>query len=135
MLSLCQFYQEVFPILFLKPMNLEDARKEYDFLKATPSEQGFCNDYDETSYEDFISAEIPKCLAIAPAERRKGSGTRGLQLTLEACKQLLPPEEQKAYLSCDRDNLGSLGVMLHNGGYIHHSDDQEHYVRIPLYRN
>ncbi len=52
-------------MLYLKPMNLDDAQKEYDFLKATPSEHGFCNDYDETSYEDFVAVEIPKRLAIA----------------------------------------------------------------------
>ncbi len=168
-------------MLYLKPMNLDDAQKEYDFLKATPSEHGFSNNYDETSYEDFVAVEIPKRLAIAqgqnvpaglvldtyfflwdddrivglfkvrhhlndglrqgaghigyaiaPQERRKGYATRGLQLALEACKHLLPPEEQEVYLSCAKDNPGSLGAMLRNGAYIHHSDDQDHYTRIPL---
>lgn len=168
-------------MLYLKPFNREDCQKEFEFFKNTPSENGFMNDYDNTSYEDFVNFDIPKRLnsangvnvpnglvpdtyyflwnddrivglfkvrhylndalrnsaghigyAITPSERRKGYAEKGLQLAIEECKKILPPEETEIYLSCRRDNEASLKTMLKNGAYIHHSDDKEHYTRIKI---
>lgn len=69
---------------------------------------------------------------IHPAHRRKGYGTKGIALVIDQLKALPEFQDNEVYLSCDRDNTPSLRVMLNNGGYIHHSDDKEHYVRIPV---
>lgn len=60
--------------------------------------------------------------------RGKGYGTEGLRLTLQIAKNIIP--EEKIYLRVNRDNPASLHVMLKNGGYIHHEDDEKYYVRI-----
>ena len=65
---------------------------------------------------------------IAPEFRRKGYGTKGLQMLLEIAKKAVPEDE--IYLRVDRDNSASLKVMLNNNGYIHHEDENKYYVRI-----
>ena len=60
--------------------------------------------------------------------RGKGCGKEGLRLTLEIAREIIPEDE--IYLRVNRDNHASLRVMLHNGGYIHHEDEQKYYVRI-----
>ncbi len=72
--------------------------------------------------------------AIHPAFRGLGYGARGLELAVEECKQLLPPEETELYLSCKKANPASLRVMMKHGAYLHHSDRQSYYLRIPLDR-
>lgn len=69
---------------------------------------------------------------IHPAHRRKGYGTHGLKLVIQLLKTLPEFTDSEVYLACSQDNLASLKVMLNNGGYIHHSDAAEHYVRIPV---
>lgn len=69
---------------------------------------------------------------ILPEERRKGYGTKGLALAIEQLISLPAFTDEEVYLSCSRGNPASLKVMLNNGGYIHHTDDEEHYVRIPV---
>ncbi|MCD8085873.1 MAG: GNAT family N-acetyltransferase [Clostridiales bacterium] len=72
--------------------------------------------------------------AVHPAFRGRGYATRGLELAVEECKRLLPPEETELYLSCSKANPASLRVMLKNGAYLHHYDRQNYYLRIPLNR-
>ena len=60
--------------------------------------------------------------------RGRGYGKEGLKLTLELARRIIPEDE--IYLRVNRDNHASLRVMLHNGGYIHHEDEQKYYVRI-----
>ena len=38
--------------------------------------------------------------------------------------------EDEIYLRVNKNNPASLKVMLHNGGYIEHEDEQKYYVRI-----
>ena len=65
---------------------------------------------------------------IAPEFRGRGYARRGLALLIDEIKERIPEEE--IYLRVNRDNPASLSVILANGGYIHHSDDKHHYVRI-----
>lgn len=67
-----------------------------------------------------------------PAHRRKGYGAEGLRLTIELLKSLPEFQDDEVYLSCNLHNEASLRTMLRNGGYIHHSDSEEHYVRIKV---
>jgi len=60
--------------------------------------------------------------------RGKGYGKEGLRLTLEQARQIIPEDE--IYLRVNKDNPASLHVMLYNGGYIEHEDDEKYYVRI-----
>jgi len=60
--------------------------------------------------------------------RGKGYGKEGLRLVLQIAGTIIPEDE--IYLRVNKDNLASLNVMLHNGGYIEHEDEQKYYVRI-----
>jgi len=67
---------------------------------------------------------------IAPEYRGKGYATLGLALLIGEIRDRIPEDE--IYLRVNRDNPASLRVMLANGGYIHHSDEKCHYVRIKI---
>lgn len=60
--------------------------------------------------------------------RGSGYGKEGLRQALQIARTIVPEEE--IYLRVNKDNLASLKVMLHNGGYIEHEDEQKYYVRI-----
>ena len=60
--------------------------------------------------------------------RGKGYGKEGLRLTLQVARNIIPEDE--IYLRLNRDNIASLKVMLHNGGYIVGEDEAKYYVRI-----
>lgn len=62
--------------------------------------------------------------------RGKGYAAKGLAMTIEKAKGII--KEDEIYMSVDIDNPVSLAVMLKNGAYIHHSDENEHYTRIKL---
>ena len=64
--------------------------------------------------------------------RGRGLGKAGLKLMLEIAAPLI--EEDEAYLAVKKTNPASLHVMLANGAYIHHEDEEEYYTRIPLKR-
>lgn len=50
-------------MIYLKEANVEDAEKEYQFLKDTPpDENGFENKYYGLAYEDFINLALPKII-------------------------------------------------------------------------
>ena len=66
---------------------------------------------------------------IDPEYRGRGYATEGLRLALEEARKIVPEDE--IYLRVDRDNPASLRVMMKNGGYLHHEDEQKYYVRIP----
>ena len=65
---------------------------------------------------------------IAPCYRGNGFGTKGLGLIADIARNVVPEDE--IYLRVHRNNPASLKVMLKNGGYIHHEDDQSYFVRI-----
>ena len=50
---------------------------------------------------------------VRPSERCKGYATKMLALALEKCRDL---GIEKALVSCDRDNIGSVKTILKNGG-------------------
>ena len=52
---------------------------------------------------------------IHPQERRKGYGTLILKLTLEKARE---KGISRVLLTCDTDNLGSVGVIRNNGGVL-----------------
>ena len=60
--------------------------------------------------------------------RGKGYGKEGLCLALQIARTIIPEDE--IYLRVNKNNPASLRVMLHNGGYIEHEDEQKYYVRI-----
>ena len=64
--------------------------------------------------------------------RGRGLGKAGLRLMLDIAAPLL--DEDEAYLSLNKTNPASLHVMLANGAYIHHEDEEKYYTRIPLKR-
>ena len=64
--------------------------------------------------------------------RGRGLGKAGLRLMLVIAAPLL--DEDEAYLSLNKTNPASLHVMLANGAYIHHEDEEKYYTRIPLKR-
>ena len=64
--------------------------------------------------------------------RGRGLGKAGLALMLDIAAPLI--DEEEASLSVHKSNLASLHVMLANGAYIHHEDEEEYYTRIPLKR-
>ncbi len=50
-------------MIYLKKANLEDAKKQYEFLKDTPEdENGFLNKYYSYSYEDFVDFALPEMI-------------------------------------------------------------------------
>lgn len=69
---------------------------------------------------------------ISPKYRRKGYATKGLALTLEEAKKL---GIEEAYLSCWKENTGSLKAQQKNGAVIYREDDKEYYTRISIKRS
>lgn len=67
--------------------------------------------------------------AISSKHRQKGYATKGLALVLEKAREIGIDE---AYLSVNKDNIGSLKAQFKNGAKIHHEDDKEYYTRIQL---
>lgn len=50
-------------MIYLKEANLEDAEKEYQFLRDTPSyENGFENKYYGFLYKDFVNKALPEII-------------------------------------------------------------------------
>lgn len=47
---------------------------------------------------------------------------------MEKAKEMVPEDE--IYLRVNKNNLPSLKVMLHNGGYIKGEDNEKYYVRV-----
>ena len=65
---------------------------------------------------------------IGQEYRGKGYAAKGLRLLLEETKDSLPEDE--FYIRAHKDNIASQKTVLKNGGYIHHSDDSNVYMRI-----
>ena len=68
--------------------------------------------------------------SIREGFRGKGYATTGLRLKVEKAAKIIP--ENEIYLRVNKNNPASLRVMLKNGGYIHHEDQYQYYVRIKL---
>ena len=52
---------------------------------------------------------------IRPSERRKGYATKILELALREAKKLDIP---RAFITCDKENIGSQKTILHNNGKL-----------------
>ncbi|AYC30472.1 GNAT family N-acetyltransferase [Paenisporosarcina cavernae] len=50
---------------------------------------------------------------VRPSERKKGYGSKILRESLKICKE---EGLDHVLITCDKDNLGSAGVILNNGG-------------------
>ena len=57
--------------------------------------------------------------------RGKGYGTKGLKLTLELARQIVPEEE--IYLRVLKNNIPSFKAISNNGAYVV-DEDEEHYL-------
>lgn len=170
-------------MLYLKEMNLEDAKPQWDFFQSWNDENGVENQFYGMSFEDFVKDGIPKRINIAqgknlpegyvpgtycflydsdvgenqvigfynirhflndslfngsghigylihPEFRKKGYGTKGLELAIEKLKTMPDFVEEEIFLRCFKSNEASLKIMLKNGGYLHHENDEYNYVRI-----
>lgn len=69
---------------------------------------------------------------ISKEYRGLGFGTIGLGLAIKKLIKKKDFNDKEIYLSCHKDNYASLRIMIKNGGYIHHSDEENHYVRIKV---
>ena len=60
--------------------------------------------------------------------RGKGYGTKGLALTLELARNIVPEEE--IYLRVQKNNIPSFKAICKNGAYIAGEDDMHYLMRI-----
>lgn len=60
--------------------------------------------------------------------RGRGYGNKGLGLLLKHAKDVIP--ESEVYLRVNKDNPASLRVILKNGAYIDHEDENKYYLKI-----
>ena len=70
--------------------------------------------------------------AIHPKFRNRGYASKGLGLAIKKLIKMNDFKEDEVYLSCDKNNVSSLKVMLNNNGYIINEDEKEYYVRIKV---
>ncbi len=67
---------------------------------------------------------------IRPSERKKGYGTKIIELALEECKKL---GMQKVLIICDKSNVGSAKSILNNGGVLENECTDENGTVIQRY--
>ena len=60
--------------------------------------------------------------------RGKGYGTKGLALTLDLARKIVPEDE--IYLRVLKTNVPSLRAIMHNGAYIVGEDDDHYLLRV-----
>lgn len=60
--------------------------------------------------------------------RGRGYGTKGMALTLDVARKIVPEEE--IYLRVRKTNLASLAVIRHNGGYVTGEDEVYYLLRV-----
>jgi predicted acetyltransferase len=66
--------------------------------------------------------------SIKKEHRGKGYGTKGLTLTLEVARKIVPEDE--IFLRVLKSNISSFKVICKNGGYIAGEDDTHYLLRI-----
>ena len=66
--------------------------------------------------------------SIKKAYRGKGYGTKGLALTLEIARNIVPEDE--IFLRVRKSNIASFRAICKNGGYIAGEDDTHYLLRI-----
>ncbi len=66
--------------------------------------------------------------SIQQEHRGKGYGTKGLALTLEVARKIVPEDE--IFLRVLKSNIASFKVICKNGGYIAGEDDTHYLLRI-----
>ena len=66
--------------------------------------------------------------SIKKEHRGKGYGTKGLALTLEVARNIVP--ENEIFLRVLKSNIPSFRVICSNGGYIAGEDDTHYLLRI-----
>ena len=60
--------------------------------------------------------------------RGQGYGTKGLELTLELARKIIPEEE--IYLRVLKDNIPSFKAISKNGAYITGEDEEHYFMRV-----
>lgn len=60
--------------------------------------------------------------------RGKGYGTKGLALTLDLARKIVPEDE--IYLRVQKDNIPSFKAIIKNGAYIADEDDSHYLMRV-----
>lgn len=68
--------------------------------------------------------------SILPDSRGKGYATKGLELAIEKCKEIIPEDE--IYFSVHKDNPASLKVQQNCGAYIVGETEDEYLTRIKI---
>lgn len=165
--------------MILREIDVLHAKDIYDFIRKTPSENGFENPYYGMGFDDFVFRAIPErkdCAqgkdlpegympdhwlflfdagkviglfkvrprlndflasgpghigyAILPSERGKGYGKEGLRLCLQWLFDSPDFQDEEVYFQIRKDNPASKKIVLANGGYCHHVDEEHDYLRI-----
>lgn len=62
---------------------------------------------------------------IRPGERRKGYATAMIALALDECKKL---GIDRVLMCCDKDNIGSVRAILHNGGVLENEVEENGHI-------
>lgn len=69
---------------------------------------------------------------ILPEHRGQGFATQGLRLAIRELVSLPDFRDDEILFSCYKSNPASLRVMLKCGGYIHHENENDYFVRISV---
>ena len=106
---------------WIKKINADLTRYESTYVPATT--------YFAVVFEEIVGTiQIRHCLndfligygghigyGVRPSERRKGYATEMLRQALEKCHEL---GIEKALVTCDNDNIGSMRTIIKNGGIL-----------------
>lgn len=66
--------------------------------------------------------------AILSEYRGKGYATKGIELAMEKCRELV--KEDEVYMCVHKNNVASLRAQLKNGAYIVEENEEEIFTRI-----
>ncbi len=121
-------------MLELRKMNYEDVIEQWKYVTALPETYYYLWDDDVLVGEFRIRHYLTDALktgaghigySIKKEVRGKGYGTKGLELTLDLARQIVPEEE--IYLRVLKNNSPSFKAISSNGAYIA-DEDEEHYL-------
>ena len=165
-------------MLELRKMNLQDIKKQWEYVTALPKdENGLTNPYEGVSFEEYKIKVLPELMmhekpinmpewfvpetyyylwddgkivgefrirhhltdalkigaghigySIKKEFRGKGYGTKGLAMTIDLAKEIVPEDE--IYLRVLKDNIPSFKAISNNGAYIVEEDETHYFMRV-----